>query len=676
MKFRKIKIQNFMRYSGESTLEFSCDPKFNVTVIMGDNTFGKTTLAQAFRWGLYGEIIDTRYVKSKDAILLNKDVLSALPIGGHEFVSVELEVEEKEVLYRFKRQAKYVRESNKVNTRLVEEKLWMRRKLGQEQWGEWIDNSNPERKEEKGCVEENINIMFPKELSSYFFFDGERWSDERRTKKEIKDSIGTLMGITPLVKMKEHLWNGINKSVIRTLEGSLSGSSTKYEDLKNKISRREEDIERWKKEIEEAEKNAEDFHRKVEEKREWLNSNKKIGDYQKEYENYERSIERESRLMDEYYGDIVKYFSKDAYKYFAAPLLEQIVELLKGVDLEGKDIPDVSGATLDYLIEHKTCLCGCEIGEKEKAYMNQLRKLIYPNVIGSYVGQYQTKLEEWKNDTKDFVENIKEKADRYEGVKLQREEDIFEKDRIKKFIDGTLNFATERKKMEANETNERRALETIRKNELNIKTTEEEIKSFREELNKETANTEKNKKIQKMIEYAKALYEKTSERLNKQQEPLLEELNVIIGEKFATMFHEKEKYAEIGEDYQLHLYYHNMGGNAQEPVEELALSEGEIIARNFVFIVSILELAQKKKMEDAESGVLNLPLLLDGPFSKLGDVNTSMIAQVLPKVAEQVIVFTLDKDWEASGLEKYTLPQYRYTVSKDADANSATLKKG
>ena len=131
----------------------------------------------------------------------------------------------------------------------------------------------------------------------------------------------------------------------------------------------------------------------------------------------------------------------------------------------------------------------------------------------------------------------------------------------------------------------------------------------------------------------------------------------------------------MGDDYKLHLYYKNMGNG--EPIEELSLSEGEIIARNFVFIVSILELAQKKKQEDKENNidtdVVNLPLVLDGPFSKLSDVNTGRIASVLPEAAEQVIVFMLDKDWEASGLEKYTLPEYRYCVNKQADDNSATL---
>lgn len=41
-----------MRYKGENTIEFSCDPEKNVTVVLGENTAGKTTIAQAFRWAL------------------------------------------------------------------------------------------------------------------------------------------------------------------------------------------------------------------------------------------------------------------------------------------------------------------------------------------------------------------------------------------------------------------------------------------------------------------------------------------------------------------------------------------------------------------------------------------------------------------------------------------------
>ena len=111
------------------------------------------------------------------------------------------------------------------------------------------------------------------------------------------------------------------------------------------------------------------------------------------------------------------------------------------------------------------------------------------------------------------------------------------------------------------------------------------------------------------------------------------------------------------------------------------LSNGETIAINFVFIVSILELAKKyreleKENEEfgMENAILGLPLVLDGPFSALSNENTTLVAGRLPEFAEQVIIFMLDKDWEASGLEKYTLPEYCYRVNKEASSNSSTLE--
>lgn len=47
MKFESIKLHNFMRYKGETEIRFSCNNTKNVTVVLGDNAFGKTTLAQA-----------------------------------------------------------------------------------------------------------------------------------------------------------------------------------------------------------------------------------------------------------------------------------------------------------------------------------------------------------------------------------------------------------------------------------------------------------------------------------------------------------------------------------------------------------------------------------------------------------------------------------------------------
>ena len=68
MKFKSITMENFMRYKGVNTIEFSCDPGKNVTVVLGDNTVGKTTIAQAFRFGLYGAVNMEKWKNADDPV--------------------------------------------------------------------------------------------------------------------------------------------------------------------------------------------------------------------------------------------------------------------------------------------------------------------------------------------------------------------------------------------------------------------------------------------------------------------------------------------------------------------------------------------------------------------------------------------------------------------------------
>ena len=71
---------------------------------------------------------------------------------------------------------------------------------------------------------------------------------------------------------------------------------------------------------------------------------------------------------------------------------------------------------------------------------------------------------------------------------------------------------------------------------------------------------------------------------------------------------------------------------------------------------------------------MNLPLVLDAPFSKLGNENIGLISKKLPMFAEQVIIFMLDKDWEASNLDKYTLPEYCYRVTREYSDISSSVE--
>ncbi len=55
MIINKLEMFNFRQYIGHQEVEFSTDPEKNVTVLIGVNTSGKTTIVRAFEWCLYGK---------------------------------------------------------------------------------------------------------------------------------------------------------------------------------------------------------------------------------------------------------------------------------------------------------------------------------------------------------------------------------------------------------------------------------------------------------------------------------------------------------------------------------------------------------------------------------------------------------------------------------------------
>lgn len=46
--------------------------------MLGDNTVGKTTIAQAFRWVLYGAVLTELRKQQEDYQLLNNDILAMM----------------------------------------------------------------------------------------------------------------------------------------------------------------------------------------------------------------------------------------------------------------------------------------------------------------------------------------------------------------------------------------------------------------------------------------------------------------------------------------------------------------------------------------------------------------------------------------------------------------------
>lgn len=685
MKIKSIKLHNFMRYKGDNELLFSTDPEKNVTVVLGENAFGKTTLAQAFRWALYEGLNDTSYTKKKDVVLLNNEVAAEMKGPQVRDVWVEIVVENDTYEEKFVRKALFNRANGNPNDLSIKQvgktQLTMQLKKNGI-WGDVINNTGDNidsKRYKEGCVQEAIDSMFPPSLSNYFFFDGERWNDLKSKTSDIKNSVDTILGVSGLIEMKNHLKDN-RTSVSKQLRESLKGTSGEYERLKREIEGYDNFIEEFEKGIRDTEGAIETTERIVESTQKTLNDNRKVEEDQRELKKLESDIENNERFKAGYYSDIVKDLSNSA-KYFAATLLPEFEKNLEKVDLDGKDIPGVTVDTLEYLLEVGECLCGTKLTKDSSAYkvIQNLKKQVPPEMLGGAAGKLKETLEAWNNETIDLIENISKKAEDFDFAQEQIDEKTRDKDRLEKTIDRKTNLGPVR--LQNKQANDR--LKTLRTQkttyEFRLKQAKESKEKKEEQLDAVAKHDKQNEQIYRCLAYVEALYDKASKLASIRKNTTLKDLNQIIGENFQRMFNDREKYAKLGEDYKIHVYYNQVGNMTN--YEEETLSNGETIAINFVFIVSILELAKKyKEIEKSneeygmEKAILGLPLVLDGPFSALSNENTTLVANRLPQFAEQVIIFMLDKDWEASGLEKYTLPEFCYRVNKEASSNSSSLE--
>ncbi len=685
MKFKSIKLHNFMRYKGDNELKFSCDKDKNVTIILGDNSNGKTTIAQAFRWGLYGDIIDTNYGKKNDAVLLNNEVIAGLDVNGTGVVRVEIVVEGDGRIYEFIRSKQFRKKTNDPNDLTIipiggdTTSLSMRITENGERSDVISNLGNKSKEYPAGCVQEAIDSMFPPSLSNYFFFDGERWNNLKNKTKDIEDSIYTILGVKSLIKMREHLTEGNNSyktTVEKQLKRAVQGSSSESESLQREIRQLENRMDTFEEEIESHKKTIEETEAIIEQCDRELEAHRNIEHYQIREKEIENQIKQDQSLQDRFYSNTVKKFSQ-ADKCIAAGMIDRIKETLNNVDLEGKDIPGVTQDTIDFLLKMGTCICGEPLTPEHAGYKRilALREEVYPKKIGGPAKAMLAYLDTWKEQAPGLKEEIRSNASDYERLEEIIERNEIELSRIREKIDRRVDLSSIRSTKTRAQTEKKEADTAISRLKINIENTKSEIERKNRQVRLLTEQDKANRFIYICVDYVRYLSDIAEKLLARNKGPILQELNELIGENFSKMFNEKDKYAKLKSDYRIHMYYKDVGGRGD--YEEENLSMGEMIAVNFVFIVSVLELARKRREARSNGNdILSLPLVLDAPFSNLSGDNTGLVASKLPEFAEQVIIFMLDKDWEASGLSDSTLSEYCYRISKEVTSNSSSISQG
>lgn len=641
MIIKSLKLINFRQFKGESVIEFSVDPLKKATIIMGENAAGKTTLIESFSWIFYGS--------SKLKNIWNTDLLNECELGKSVRVEGYINLKHNNVDYTIKRIAQKWKNNKTFSidpdvfeVSYIDSEGISQRKLGQE-------------------ASRLINKIVPKDLFSYFFFKGEQiekiGKDMAGVNKSIesKESIKAvrgLLGFSSLYDAMKHLKSLSNEY---NEEINTNNKDEKLAEITSEIIRYTENVKKAHEALDGTpdQPGLKESLSIIEEQKD--KKSDEIASYKAAEVMQKRTIEINSELrsIDSQIAkkrkEIFENFSSRSYEFFSNKLINIARDTLKHEDAIDKGIPSMDSKSIDYILNvRKKCLCGADLIPGNAAYnkVEEFRKYVPPVGIG-------TEIEVMKQ----YVDNAERNSSvYYNDLKKSREE-------LSRLINRQVNLNEELNKLNEKISNipdvtklkaEEKELDgKIIDLKIKIRNAEDTINNGNNQI--EVLNKQKeqysttDKHLQKLLTYqayCDAVYSKINRYCKTHEKEKRNELQETINRIFKDIF-DTDIQLVLNDKYEISISDRDM--RALEDLENSTSQDG-IMA--FSFIAGIIELAGKAKTGavsdelDEEISTEPYPLVMDAPSSSFDKKRIKAFSSVLPRIAEQVIIFIKDTDGE------------------------------
>ena len=637
MLLKSIKLENFRQFCNES-IDFAQGKNGkNVTIIIGENGTGKTTFAQAFFWCMYGE------TEFSDKIILNKKVAAKMTPGSEEKVRVTLALRHGEVDYTLIREQIYHKNySNKVkgdNTIFDIAKK---------------DASGETKYVKKSQCEAEVKSILPKELSRYFFFDGERiekMSKDISTGKKATDfaeAVKGLLGLNAMISAIGHFNPRSSLSVIGSYEKSFDSKSNKkiqeYTTTIEKCNARLEEIDIALEDLK-AQKAAAETRKsdKIIEMKQYSEGER----LQKEKEDIQKKIEDTARMRSMVYKVMCKDFNDSMSSFFSISLIKRALELLARHDYAGKDIPYIRDKTIEYLLKQKVCICGTHLDEGSVPYENvkSLLDVIPPKSLSTYVPDFKKESKRRVGNLQDLVEQLRDKL----ATVSRQNDDIMDMTDDLQKIEAKLSGGDVRETVRIINNDIQMCDKTITKCDKDRDKLNREgggLERDRDRADAERRNLtlldENNRKTQIYLTYARRIYEELENVYRTSEEEIRNRLQDTINDIFKQIY-------EGGLSLTIDSKYH-ITVQANDYEGDVETSTAQSISVIFAFITGIIKMARENRnANDDDAKLLSsepYPLVMDAPLSAFDKRRIKTVCEALPETAEQVIIFIKDTDGE------------------------------
>lgn len=648
MLLKSIKLKNFRQFI-DTELIFSTDKEKKVTFVLANNFTGKTTLASAFTWCLFGN------AGLPNGVLLNRKVQNNLKPREHVDVEVEVELQYGKQDYCVKRVMTYVNN----------ETLYGKPKLDVSTTNLYITYKDPETGLTKGIdeskVQDVMNLIIPQDLADYFFMKAEQINtmgenvQKKLSNSDFSSAVKKILGMQAIENAIKHLVEQQNSTQSLFQKKYNGNSNVQIERLQQKLNEIKSNIDKNNEYIKRAEEDVQKLNSRnvylTAEIKKWEDGAKQ----QREIEFALSKISSQEVLLKNMRSQYLSSFAKELPIYCLQHIIPDVLSMLKETKIEDKSIPNVNNKTIEFLLKRGECICGhkLEIGSEEHSTLVKLLDYVPPKYIGATISEYAASAREKIN--KSIVPDLPLRFEQYETMQLQIQSQIDEEyekvNELKKNLKeqkDTAKFEHERSENEEVIKNLNRNM--VAKRSANVQY-ESEYKLKEKELDKVSQEDSANKHVNDCINHVKHIAKVLKNHLAKNETKLREMMTEKMNEIFSSVFTSSYR-IHIDERYKLSIT-DNMG-----TPQDIDTSGAQSVFVVLAFITSVLYLAQQihynRLKDSADVSFLvaePYPLVLDAPFSAFSTDTIEPACLKLPGLTEQIIIFS--KDTEGDLIKKH-----------------------
>lgn len=661
MIIKNITLKNFRQYKN-TAIEFATDGDKNITVVMGDNGTGKTTLAQAFQWALYGE---TRFQIQE---IINRIVREQMTMGQPKTVSVSIDIFYNDKDYSIKRSVTY-KKNSQMKLEEVEHIFTI----------STVDENGELRYFDEGKRNYMIKQFLPKDLSKFFFFDGERieeMSKEIQSGKsdDFKEAVYSLVGLQATQNAMGHLKTIGNKmSVTKYYKNEVeknNSSAKAMADYNRKIQELQEEIEEKSKAVEDKKEKLARCKREIEECQQIIFSETPKMELKRQYNKLQREIAHLKQKREQAIGkDFLREFSSGFYGFCARKLVEEVEPKIKEDGAGEKSIPDLTQRLIHYLVrERKACLCGTPLKENTPEYIHLTELLEYaqPKTIGMQINDYRSKEDNIRKEENTFMSDMFREMKNILDMEAQISGKEQEANDKMELLGNTSKGEAAKEKKKVLEAEYEKLHDGLVLLEAAVKNRTQERERQETEKGKLVLTNEDSIKNAKYLAYAEKLYEKLRDNYSKNENKYRVLLEDRMNQIFKTIYDGNIRIT-IDPKYRINV-------NIQEEFaadDEVEKNTAQGYALIFAFISAIIDLAKEKINHNAveEKDMIDVekegyPLVMDAPLSAFDKTRIKSICTEIPKIADQVIIFIKDTDGDVAEEHMSKKIGKRYMVQK------------